>query len=317
MLCPTFIPILLLGFFVSQCGFAQSVEQGPFTVKTIADNVFNIEDATLKNPRGFHLDAAGERTGMNNSSDMYLIVGTDRALLIDLSNPVSWHEGAYTSLATLVHERIGDRPLYISATHRHGDHLGMLPAFLDDPRVMFWFSREEFADLDLLPEDATEYFMAGQALDLGGGIVVDTLELPGHTPHSVLFHLKNQHLLFTGDAMGSGSGVWLLDYASFLSYASSIDKLVAYLENPANESDPEALTLWSAHTWQYGALPRLDLQYVLDMQTLISWIGRGDAEPDDYAAGMPFLNATFTYGSATITWNREAAERYRAQQPAR
>ena len=36
------------------------------------------------------------------------------------------------------------------------------------------------------------------------------LEVPGHTPGSVVFYDEKRNLLFTGDAIGSGIGVWMI-----------------------------------------------------------------------------------------------------------
>ena len=58
-------------------------------------------------------------------------------------------------------------------------------------------------------------FQENGSIDPGGGFVVDTLEIPGHTAHSTAFLLKNRNIAFTGDAIGSGSGVWLFNYDSF------------------------------------------------------------------------------------------------------
>jgi len=46
------------------------------------------------------------------------------------------------------------------------------------------------------------------------------------------------------------------------------------------------------------------------MQTLIERIGKGTAEAEPTSTQIPFLDTNFKYGTATITWNREAAERY-------
>ena len=83
------------------------------------------------------LDEEGKMVSMNNCSDMYLIVGSEKALLIDLSNAIE-RDNASESLRTLIYDRIGKIPLYISGTHQHGDHTGMLPTFKGDPQAHFW-----------------------------------------------------------------------------------------------------------------------------------------------------------------------------------
>lgn len=75
------------------------------------------------------------------------------------------------------------KPLVITATHFHGDHLGMLPAFSADDQVEFWLSRGEFAERELFPRSNATWFDGAATLNLGG-ITVDPLALPGHTRRS-------------------------------------------------------------------------------------------------------------------------------------
>ena len=45
---------------------------------------------------------------------------------------------------------------------------------------------------------------AGSKIDLGGGVIIEALDLPGHTPHSLVFKDSFHKSIFTGDAIGSG-----------------------------------------------------------------------------------------------------------------
>ena len=299
--------LLLLSLAVYGCTPPQPVQHGPYTVRILSDGVFHIEDANDSNPAGVHLNEDGTFAGMNNCSDMYLVVGGERALLIDLSNAIEWDSTATESLRDIVYDRVGEKELLITVTHRHGDHLGMLPAFVDDPRANFWIPESEFAGMEIFPAARTSSFAENASLDLGGGVVISTMEMPGHTPHSTLFFLKDRDLVFTGDAVGSGSGVWLFDYESFLAYSKSIDELISYVRDPATGIDPEKLVIHGGHSWQRGALDKLTVQYIYDMQTLIEKIGQGTAETEETSTPIPFLDTQFKYGTATITWNREAA----------
>lgn len=79
-------------------------------------------------------------------------------------------------------------------------------------------NHREFA----LGSDLLSFMMAGKNLDLQhtidirtGSIIdlgkqtIEVCEVPGHTPGSVVFWNPQQNLLFTGDAIGSGYGVWM------------------------------------------------------------------------------------------------------------
>ena len=70
----------------------------PYTVSVIADNVYHIQDFNDANPAGEQFNEQGEKTHFNNCSDMYLLVGKEKALLIDLSNNIQWADAAKESL---------------------------------------------------------------------------------------------------------------------------------------------------------------------------------------------------------------------------
>ena len=131
------LPAFALALAMTACGPANDVEVGPYTVSVIGQNVYHIQDYNSSNPAGEEFDADGNLTHFNNCSDIYLLVGEEKALMIDLSNPIDWAEDAAESLRSLVAERTKGLPLTITFTHQHGDHTGMLPAFIDDPSILF------------------------------------------------------------------------------------------------------------------------------------------------------------------------------------
>ena len=291
------------------------MQRGPYTVHTITEQVYRIEDANESNPPGAVMGDDGQLVSMNNCSDMYLITGGKKGLLIDLSNNVKWDATATESLRSLVYGLLGDRELVITVTHNHGDHLGMLPAFADDSRASFWIPGEEFGGSELFPAQRTTWFPAGASLDLGGDVVVNTLEIPGHTLHSTIFFLKGRDLVFTGDAIGSGSGVWLFNEESFYTYIKSIDLLISYIENTANHMHPDQLRIFGGHFWQ-GKYPEgLPARYIYDMRTLIGEMKKGTAKMEDMSTFISFLDTNFSYGIATISWNRQAAFRFAGSGP--
>ena len=288
---------------------AQQYEKGPYTVSQLAPGVTRIEDANSKNPSGIHMGSDGKPTGLNNCSDMYLIQGKDKVLLVDLSNFITWDTTAITSLRSIVSSIRGNRQLYIAVTHFHGDHTGMLPAFKNDPAVRFWINPQEFEGRNIWPDDRLVNLPENPTLDLGGGFVIESFELPGHTNHSTLYFLKGKNLVFTGDGLGSGHGVWIFSYEGFNQYRSSIDRLIGYVRNPANGIDPSKLLIYPGHYWQKREKPNLPFQYVLDMKTLIGKIKDGSAETESVTFNQ-YLNTNFKYGSAVITWNKGDAERF-------
>ena len=73
--------------------------------------------------------------------------------------------------------------------------MGMLPAFLQDPDVRFALPEVDFERLaERFPKDMYRFFEEGEVFDLGG-VLVEPLDVPGHTAGSVVFLLKDQNLI--------------------------------------------------------------------------------------------------------------------------
>lgn len=293
----------------------EDVEVGPYTVSVIEKNVYHIQDCNSSYPSGAVLDAEGKFVGFNNCSDMYLLVGSKKALLIDLSNNIQWADNAAESLRQLVAERAEGKELIVTFTHNHGDHIGMLHAYVDDPQVKFALPKTDFAQLaSRFPKAQCGFIQGGAVIDLGG-MSVDVIDMPGHTNGSVVFSIQGSDLMFTGDAIGSGQGVWIFNEEGFRQYAASVPHLVEWIENPSNNVDQDALRIYGGHYWQRAGLPEmkdgeeLGMQYLRDMKQLIDNIGAGTAETEP-ATIRPGLDTYYRYGTACILWNSEFAKNY-------
>ena len=293
-------------------------EVGPYTVDAIIPNVYHIQDYNTANPVGESFDENGEKTHFNNCSDMYLVVGSEKALLIDLSNYVKWDSTAVESLQKVVADRIGNLPLTITFTHNHDDHTGMLPAFIDNPEVMFALPRIDFeAYADKVAESRRNLYDAGEKFELGG-ITISTLLVPGHTHGSIVFFVDGKNILLSGDAIGSGHGVWIFNREGFDEYVAAVPALISYIENPANGIDKDALQIYGGHYWQkdWLELPEgreLGMEYILDMQELINQIGEGSAYSEPSNLAHPVLDTYFRLNNSIIVWNLEQAGEYAAE----
>lgn len=302
------LSLLFAVLAISIGAMAQSVQVGPYTVDVIIKNVYHIQDGNDSNPPGNSM--VDGKMKNNNCSDMYLIVGSKKSLLIDLSNFVTWDATAVESLRSIVYDRIGKTDFYITITHNHGDHLGMLPAFKDDEKAKFWIPVADFADLSRFPAGRTTTFKEGESFD-AGGLVVNTLTVQGHTVGSTVFFLKDKNIAFSGDAVGSGSGVWIFSNDGYRQYVEGVNKFVAYIKDKANKIDTEKFIIYGGHFWQKeGHLDNLDAQYVFDMQTLNQKIAEGTAETSPMTGGRGAMNTYFKYGTATICWSDEGAKEY-------
>ena len=306
---------ILAALFAISCAenVVKDVEVGPYTVSVIEKNVYHIQDYNSSFPAGTVLDAEGKFVGFNNCSDMYLLVGKKKALLIDLSNNINWADNAAESLRQLVAERAKGKELIVTFTHNHGDHIGMLHAYVDDPDVVFALPEKDFAKLVAkFPEAQCSYINDGDVLELGG-MNVDVIEVPGHTDGSVVFSIQGSDIMFTGDAIGSGQGVWIFHEAGFRQYAASVPRLVEWVENPSNGVSEETLRIYGGHYWQRAGLPathegELGMQYLRDMKQLIDNIFAGTATTEPTNLGRPGLDTYFRYGTACIVWNGEQAK---------
>ena len=312
------LPGLLALALLAACGPAKDVEVGPYTVSVIEKNVYHIQDYNSTNPAGETFDADGNLTHFNNCSDMYLFVGDGKALLLDLSNAVNWADNAAESLRTLVAERTEGKPLTITFTHNHGDHTGMLPAWIDDPDVQFALPQADFARMaDRFPEAQRDFYGEGEIFDLGG-MKLEAIQVPGHTAGSMVFLLEGRNLLFTGDAVGSGHGVWIFNEESFKNYASAVPHLIEVLQERG--VDEARLKIYGGHYWQkdWLDLPKgseLGMKYLREMKQLCDEIEAGTAATEPSNLGRPGLDTYFRHGDAIVTWSAEQAEQFRARYP--
>lgn len=299
----------------SQKTTASEESTGPWTVDTIASNVYHIQDCNESNPAGETFDKNGVKTHFNNCSDIYLIVGQSKALLIDLSNKVEWAEDAAEALRGIVRERVGDMEIEITFTHNHGDHTGMLYAFVEEDSVTFALPSVDFEALaSKYPEGRYNMYEEGKIFDLGGYRLA-AIMVPGHTAGSMVFHLLDTDMLFTGDAIGSGHGVWLFDTDAFIRYVAGFKHLYGYISEGTNGINKDNLKLYGGHFWQKDWFPELGdavfgTQYVEDMNVLLDQVIAGTALTEPSGLDLKMLDTYFRNGQAIIVWNAAQAQAY-------
>ena len=187
----------------------------------------------------------------------------------------------------------------------------MLHDFVDNPEVSFVLPTIDFEGDEKFPEGRTSYFDEGYEFDLGGGVKITTVMVTGHTPGSMVFYLEGENIMFSGDAVGSGSGVWIFSLDGYKQYIEGVANLIKFIEAPENGIDKDKLTLYGGHAWQKASnVDKLDCQYIYDMQALIDDIQQAKAEWDPYMVGFPGLNANFKHGTAKITWSTESYQQF-------
>lgn len=157
-----------------------------FRVTRIAQGVYSIVDA--------------------GDASFYVVEGEERSAVIDTG--VTPHGKILP-----VVRKLTEKPLILVVTHAHIDHMYHMDEFDE-----VYLCHDEFT----LPEEMLHEMMGGKALNLAGthdmhtgtaidlgGDSLEICQVPGHTPGSVVVLEKRQNILFTGDAIGSGYGVWL------------------------------------------------------------------------------------------------------------
>ena len=144
----------------------------------------------------------------NHEATCYVVAGTKQAAVIDTSVGLSNIREAAESLTSL--------PLICINTHGHGDHMGgnwsfdkaymnpadlpIAEACLNDPEVREWIRQN---DLSYPPFEPVE---DGHVFNLGG-VELEVIYLPGHTPGEIVLLDRRDRMLFAGD--GINQHLWL------------------------------------------------------------------------------------------------------------
>jgi len=129
-----------------------------------------------------------------DKASMYLIEGTDKAMLIDT--------GTKCEKLDEVVRTITQKPLFVVLTHAHGDHAGNIRYF---PEV--YLHPGDTVLLDKSYKGMIRFTKDGDKFDLGGR-VIEVNHMPAHTPGSIVLLDRKAGSCYSGDAFGSGQ-VWL------------------------------------------------------------------------------------------------------------
>ena len=139
-------------------------------------------------------------------SSFYVVEGRYRAAVIDTGITPG---GRIMSLI----RKLTSKPVVLILTHAHIDHMHHADEF-----DTVYMCHKEFSVAPeilkgmmggkTLPLEKTIPIDTGSRIDLGDN-VLEICTVGGHTPGSVVIYDSKNELLFTGDALGSGYGVWL------------------------------------------------------------------------------------------------------------
>ena len=181
-------------------------------------------------------------TRIRDGSDVceYLIVGNDRAALIDTGYGIGDLKGYVESLT--------DKPYEVFITHGHVDHAAGAAQFekaymnLADQALFNVHCEVEFRkemlpshgdlqleEADFLPKRKAPFtnIEDGMEVDLGG-VTVTFLHIPGHTQGIMVPLIKEDRAVLFGDACGVGVLLLLPESSTVEEYCKSLKKLQTY-----------------------------------------------------------------------------------------
>jgi hydroxyacylglutathione hydrolase len=202
-------------------------------------------------------------------SSEYVLIGADRALLIDTGTGFYDIKGTVKKLTSL--------PLEVAHTHIGKDHGGMIGNFEtayvhpDDAKTLkdineltqkehgekMWNESQGYsriwgytpADLKWNAFDkhpTIKPLSDGQVFDLGGGRLITVYHMPGHTAGSCAFLDRKTRILFTGDIV---TGLTKIPVSTMLRSYLKVQKL-----------RPEYDRIFTGHTAPHGVLDVLPLE---------------------------------------------------------
>lgn len=190
-----------------------------------------------------------------DKTTMYLIEGTEKALLIDT--------GTKCEKLDEVIGKITSKPLYVALTHGHYDHAGNIRFFNE-----IYMHASDTVLLDKTYKGKINFIKEGDVFDLGGKQIA-VRQMPAHTPGSIVFLDRQSGCCYTGDAFGSGQ-VWLQlrPFATMQTYINSCKKMETLM-------DEGFLKIYCGH---YPYLKKaLGKQYITEMRLLAESLLDGTA----------------------------------------
>ncbi|HEV8411636.1 MAG TPA: MBL fold metallo-hydrolase [Gemmatimonadaceae bacterium] len=178
-----------------------------FNVQAYNDGLFILRQAACKN---------------YEKPFIYLIVGTERALLIDTGAGKVDVVTPVDSLVRAAAKRQGASTLQliVAHSHAHGDHIAGDTQFVGRANTVL-VGRDSaavraFFNINRWPQDQG-------TIDLGHR-VLDVVAIPGHQPASIAVYDRLTGVLFTGDTFYPGR-LYVRDTAA---YAQSVARLLAF-----------------------------------------------------------------------------------------
>lgn len=185
--------------------FSSSVFAQKATTKTSSDGVFT----ATKMDNGW---AIAEKNSMVDVN-IYLVEGKDSALIIDT--------GYGTGDLKAFVETLTKLPLIVVNTHGHGDHAGNNKQF-----AKIYLHPDDFYMLQSNNKNAPKLIAIRQGYVFNlGGRKIEVMDVPGHTPGSIVLFDAASKVLFSGDNTNNLVWLFLRDCKPLEVYLQSLEKV--------------------------------------------------------------------------------------------
>jgi glyoxylase-like metal-dependent hydrolase (beta-lactamase superfamily II) len=224
---------------------------------------------------------------------MYIIEGTERAMLIDV--------GTQCEKLDEVVRKITNKPLIVVLTHYHPDHAGNIRYFDE----VYMHPLDTAIKLDIEFNGKFRWLQDGDVFDLGNR-KIEVAWLPGHTPGSIVLLDRTINAAYIGDTYGSGQ-IWL--------HLHPTSPMKTYYESCVRmEKIMREQNITKLYVGHYPLFKRpLTLNYIVDMKDLAKRLSEGNTNGST-PYRMPFQSdlatdnpAVITNGTATIVFDPQRA----------
>ena len=225
----------------------------------------------------------------SDHTDMFLVEGTQRALLIDTGTKIR-------DLDSIV-SHVTRKPVMVVITHAHNDHAGNIGYF---PEI--WMHPADTVILKRGYAGQIHFVKDGDIFDLGG-TQIEVSHMPAHTPGSIVLLDRKAGNCYSGDAFGSNH-VWLQlkPLSPMQTYVNSCIKMEKLMDSGIRR-------IYCGH-YYYVKKP-FDKSYITAMRQLAESLINGTApEAKPYATKAGCENPMFvTNGPATIVFDPDYLNR--------
>ena len=219
----------------------------------------------------------------SDNCTMYLVEGTQKALLIDTGTRIANLDTVVSSLTK--------KPLDVVITHAHGDHAGNINFFKE-----IWMHPADTVLLSRRYEGKVNFVSDGDIFDLGG-TQIEVCHMPAHTPGSIVLLDRKAGNCYSGDAFGANH-VWLQlkPLSPMQTYVNSCLRMEKLMDSGITK-------VYCGH-YVYIKKP-YDKSYIIAMRQLAEALINGTApEAQPYSAKVGCPNPmSVTSGPATIVFD--------------